>query len=247
MLNQLSESAQKWREKHDLQYLQLFKKRANMVRGHTDAHTLDSITSSKPYTDLTEAITERVTNFTEEELKEEKESLNNRIKKIAATFHVNRVGWSWDINAGISASFRDKKLNNSSVYNAGFWQTFGYTGKKGSSFLGLIRFLYNPEKIFALNDSTNVFDNISTLDGGFRYVYSKPTSKFSGSVEAIYRSVLSSNTIDPSWRIVANVDYAIFENQKLGFTFGRNFDGTITKNNNLVAALTLLTGFGNKR
>jgi hypothetical protein len=44
-----------------------------------------------------------------------------------------------------------------------------------------------------------------------------------------------------------NADYALFKNQKLTFSFGRDFDGTISKDGNLIAALTLIAGFGNKR
>jgi hypothetical protein len=47
--------------------------------------------------------------------------------------------------------------------------------------------------------------------------------------------------------VVANADYALAANQKLIFSFGRNFDGTITKEGNLVAALTVLFGFGTSR
>lgn len=183
----------------------------------------------------------------EEENAESISKLTERIKKIASAFQTNRIGFTWDINAGLSGEFINKKFNDSRLYNAGVWQTFGYTDKKGSSFLGLARLLYNPDKIFAKNDSTNNIGNITTFDAGVRYVYSKPQSKFSCSMEGIYRSVLSSKTINPSWRLLFNADYSIAENKKLTFSFGRNFDGAITKDGNLIAALTLLTGFGNKR
>ncbi len=47
--------------------------------------------------------------------------------------------------------------------------------------------------------------------------------------------------------LVFNADYAIWKNQKLTFSFGKNFDGAISKGGNLIAALTFLAGFGNKR
>jgi hypothetical protein len=81
-----------------------------------------------------------------------------------------------------------------------------------------------------------------TFDAGARYVYSK--DRFSCSLEGIYRSIINSSLAEPSWRVVFNTDYTIAANQKLLFSFGRNFDGTITKNNNLIASLSLLFGFG---
>jgi hypothetical protein len=39
----------------------------------------------------------------------------------------------------------------------------------------------------------------------------------------------------------------VLKNKRLTFTFGRDFDSTITKGGNLIAAFTLLAGFGNKR
>lgn len=171
----------------------------------------------------------------------------NSIKELSSKFQIERVGWNWDLAGGISTEFRNRKFDNSKVYNAGLWTTVGYTGKKGSTFLFLLRYLYNPDKVFAKDNTANKTGNISTLDGGFKYCYSKSQSKLNISLEAIYRSVLSSNTIDPSYRLVFNADYAIWQNQKLTFSFGRNFDGTISKDGNLVAALGFLTGFGNNR
>ena len=151
----------------------------------------------------------------------------------------------------MSAGFFDKRFDNSSVNNAGLWTTLGYTDDTTARYYGsglfLARLLYNPDKIFAKDNAPAEQKDIWTFDAGLRYIYSRPQSKFSASLEGIYRSVLSSNTIDPSWRIIFNADYAIWQNQKLTFSFGRNFDGTITKDGNLVAALTFLTGFGNKR
>ena len=110
----------------------------------------------------------------------------------------------------------------------------------------LFRLLHNPDKIFAKNNAVRDTANITTCDFGGRYIFAAPQSKFSASVEYIYRGVLSSK-IANSCRLVFNADYAIQANQKLTFSFGRNFDGIISRDNNLIAALSFLTGFGNKR
>jgi len=174
-------------------------------------------------------------------------AIAGELQKQAAMFDGARSGFSWEVAGGISGEFLNKQFGNSRVHNAGIWTTMGYTGKQGLAILGLVRFLHNPEKIFAKDNELNKMGSISTLDGGARAVYSPNGGRFNCSAEAVYRSVLSSNTIDPSWRLIFNADYSIFRNQKLTFSFGRNFDGTITKDGNLVAALTLIAGLGNKR
>ncbi len=163
----------------------------------------------------------------------------------AKSFIGHREGLSVDIAGGLSTEFRDKRFDNSKIFNSGVWSTFGYNWANGSSVLGLARYLYNPDEVFAMDNMKNEVANLSTFDTGLRFIYTK--GKFGGGAEALYRSILSSATIKPSWRLVANADYALAENQKIIFSFGRNFDGTLTKNGNLVAALTLLFGFGTSR
>jgi len=178
---------------------------------------------------------------------EELNELSTQIKSVASVFQTARIGFTWDIAGGISAQFIKRRFSNSKVNNAGVWTTIGYTSAKVGSGLLLLRLLQNPDKIFAKDNGINDIGNITTFDFGGRYIYSTPQSKFNASLEGVYRSVLSSNTIHPSWRIVFNADYAILQNQKLTFSFGRNFDGTTTKDGNLIAALSFLTGFGNRR
>lgn len=246
MTDSLTAASREWRKKNDPEYLVLLVRRETMVANKTPSE-LAAIINSDEYNKITNEISAKLQQFTDSETSEVKEEIFNNIKKVAATFQTARIGFSWDINGGISGEFIDKRFDNSKLYNAGIWTNFGYTNKKGIAFLGLIRYLYNPDKVFALDNINNKNGNISTLDGGFRLAYSEQQSRFSGSIESVYRSVLSSQTIDPSWRLVLNADYAIFQNQKLTFSFGRNFDQTITKSGNLIAALTFLTGFGNKR
>ncbi|HEX4875688.1 MAG TPA: hypothetical protein VFV31_03395 [Chitinophagaceae bacterium] len=170
------------------------------------------------------------------------------LKRKAAEFKLERTGLFWDIAGGSSFEFINATFNKSRVHNAGIWTNFGINTEKGFTLIGLIRYLYNPEKIYAANNSP-LFKraNISTFDAGGRAAFSGPESRFLFSMEAVYRSVLSRSTIDPSWRLALNAEYDIGRNQKLTFVFGRAFDGTVTKDGNLIAALNFLTGFGNKR
>ncbi|ESU28707.1 hypothetical protein FLJC2902T_12980 [Flavobacterium limnosediminis JC2902] len=173
--------------------------------------------------------------------------IDEQIKRLADKFQLARIGFTWDISGGVSSEFRNKNFNNSKIYNAGVWTTLGYTWEKSGSLLGIMRYLYNPDKTITPNSNENITDNISTLDTGLRYILGNSQAKFNCSLEAIYRSILTDNSVDPSWRIMLNLDYAILKNQKLTFSFGRNYDGTTTKDGNLIAALGLVFGFGNKR
>lgn len=222
------------------------KQKSLFVPGMT-AEQIENVQTGKVYRDIDSILKQRLTDFREQETLDAQNELDEKIKKIASEFQTERIGWTWDIAGGISAEFRNRKLNNSKVYNAGVWTTFGYTDVTYGAGLFLLRLLHNPDIIFAKDNSPKETGDITTFDAGFRYIYAKPQSKFNASLEAIYRSVLSSNTIDPSWRLVFNAGYAIWQNQKLTFSFGRNFDGTTTKDGNLIAALSFLTGFGNKR
>lgn len=175
-------------------------------------------------------------------------TIDSKIKKLASEFQLARVGFSWEISGGIGNEFRQKDFNNSKIYNAGLWTTIGYTWEKSGALLAFARYLYNPDKVFALDNTINVIENISTFDTGLRYIIGNSQSKFNGSLEAIYRSVPSnSDLIDSSWRLMLNLDYAILKNQKLTFSFGRNYDGTTNKNDNLIATIGTVFGFGNKR
>jgi hypothetical protein len=178
---------------------------------------------------------------------EEVSSLNEKVKAIAADFQLTRIGFTWDFAGGISGEFQNKSFNQGKIYNAGIWTTLGYTTEKAGAFLGLVRYLNNPERIFALDNTINELNSISTFDMGFRYILGGTQSKFNASLEAVYRSYLSDFEADNSWRLMLNLDYAIVKNQKLTFSFGKNYDGTTTKDGNLVAALGTVFGFGNKR
>ncbi|MDX6188872.1 hypothetical protein SGQ83_05890 [Flavobacterium sp. Fl-318] len=209
------------------------------------ADKLDSIISLKIQILLDDNISSKTKNG-DSDLNKFKR-IDTKIKQLASQFQLARVNFTWDIAGGISAEFRNKNFNNSKVYNSGIWTTFGYTWEKSGSLLGLVRYLYNPDKIFALDNQVNEMNNVSTIDTGVRYIIGKSQSKFNCSIEAIYRSALSKNTTNSSWRLMANADYAILKNQKLTFSFGRNYDGTTSKDGNLIAALGLVFGFGNSR
>jgi hypothetical protein len=222
----------KYLEQTDEEYIQLQQQQSKLQKG------------SPEYIEIEGKLNNKIENF--RALDEQKE-LFTQIKTIASVFQTQRIGFSWDVNGGVSGEFRNRNFANSKLFNAGIWTNLGYTIEKGFTILGLVRYLYNPDKILALDNNVNELEDISTLDAGARIVYSKSQSKFSCSIEGIYRSALSGDQIDPSWKMIFNADYALFKNQKLTFSFGRDFDGTVSKDGNLIAALTLIAGFGDKK
>ena len=44
-----------------------------------------------------------------------------------------------------------------------------------------------------------------------------------------------------------SADYDLGNNRKLTVAFGRDFDGTVSKSGNVIAALNFLAGFGNRK
>jgi hypothetical protein len=170
-------------------------------------------------------------------------AITARLRLLAGQFDAKRVGFSWDVAGGIGLNFRDKRFDNSKVYNSGIWTTIGYNLEKAGSILALARLMMNPDQIYAIDNASNPYtQDINTFDAGARYVLS--SKRFGCSLEGIHRSIINTDLQQSTWRVVFNTDYTIAPNQKLLFSFGRNFDGTYTKSNNLIASLSLLFGFG---
>jgi hypothetical protein len=167
-------------------------------------------------------------------------------KKYAQGLKIERVGAFLDFATGVALDFPDNKFNNSLVSKAGAWLTGGYeNGNKGLSVLGITRYLFQPDKIFADSTGKIATTNISTFDAGAKVSLTAFKGKFNVSTEAIYRSVLNHNVIKPSWRLTFNAEYDLgIKNQKITLAIGRNFDGTVTKDGTLIAAINFVKGFG---
>ncbi|HPH33388.1 MAG TPA: hypothetical protein PLB49_16110, partial [Chitinophagaceae bacterium] len=169
-------------------------------------------------------------------------------RKAATVFKTERSGFFLDFSGGMALDFPDNRFNNSNVYRAGMWLTGGNeNGNKGISSLFILRYLYNPTTLFAAPSGLLKGGKLSTFDMGGRFLLDVSREKFVLSAEALYRSILGSSTVDPSWRFVMNAEYDLGSNRKLTFAFGRDFDGTISKGGNLVAMINLIAGFGGDR
>ena len=170
----------------------------------------------------------------------------DNLKKIAQNIDFARHGWKIDIAGGMSANYPDLQFNNGKISKGGGWITWGYETEKGFSALSILRYLYNPDQIFADDKHVLMQDNLSTFDAGLRILYDNH-EKFTFSGEYIYRSVLQKTNVNPTWRYTINADYKVGKNKLLTLAVGRDYDGTFNKDGNLIAALNLLLGFGNNR
>jgi hypothetical protein len=171
-----------------------------------------------------------------------------KVQKAATSFKSERKGAFLDFNTGLALDFPDNRFDNSYVYKAGAWLTGGYeSGNSGITSMFIARYLYQPNVIFADALGKLSTDKVSTFDAGARFLVNAFNDKFNVSGEALYRSILGESQLDASWRLILNAEYDIGKNQKITFSFGRNFDGGITKGGNLVSALNFIAGFGGER
>ena len=151
---------------------------------------------------------------------------------------LTRTGFKLDLTAGIVQDFPNSRFEQRSVSRAGIWLSGGYEGEKGISLLFMTRYLHNADFMM---------EAYGTFDGGARLIYAPAESKFTASGEAIYRKPLQTNVIPASWRATLNLEYKFMPSMSLNFSYGRNFDGMVNSNGNLVAVLSLFSSFGNKR
>jgi hypothetical protein len=169
-------------------------------------------------------------------------------QKAANEWKSERKGLFLDFDAGFAYDFPDNRFGNGNFYRGGAWLTGGNeNGNTGVTTLFIARYLFNPESVFADPNGLIKQKDISAFDAGIRLLLTAAKGRFILSGESIYRSLLGNYGIDPSWRLVFNSEYDVGLNKKLTFSFGRDFDGTLSKGGNLIAALNLIMGFGTER
>ena len=151
---------------------------------------------------------------------------------------LTRTGFKLDLTAGIVQDFPNNRFEQRSVSRAGVWLSGGYEGEKGMSLLFMTRYLHSAD---LMEESYGIFD------GGARFIYAPVESRFIASGEAIYRKPLQTDALEAGWRATLNLEYKVMPSMSLNFSYGRNFDGVVNSDGNLVAVLSLFSSFGNKR
>lgn len=163
------------------------------------------------------------------------------------SFKVLRVGFKCDISSGLVLDFVDREANNSRLSKAGIWTTAGWETEENVAFFLFARWLANPGKRYLSDADTIRIADLADVDLGARILLEPNGGRFSFSTEAVYRQPQRDLGLDPTWRIVANTAYDLGENRRLAFSFGKNYDGTTQRSDNLIIALNFLMGFGDKK
>lgn len=170
------------------------------------------------------------------------------LKAAARNFKVERKGPFLDFAAGIAVDFPSDRFEYSLTSRAGAWLTGGYEGgNNGFTALGIVRYLYQPSQFFIADNNVLDTAGVSTLDAGARILLTTFGGRFTLGAEGIYRSVLNSNTVDPTWRFTFNTEYDISANRKVTLSIGRNFEGVYSEGGNLIAAINFIAGFGSNK
>jgi len=177
--------------------------------------------------------------------KAKKKGALDSLKSIGQSISFARYGLKLDLAGGMSYIFPSQVYSNGTLNNAGVWLTGGYDAPSGDvAILGIARYLYNPKQAYADADDVLKQSDLSTFDTGARLLFSTKDSKFTFGGEVVYRSILNDTPVKPSYHYSISTDYQVGKNQLISFNFGRDFDGTINKGGNLLAALNFIIGFG---
>lgn len=169
------------------------------------------------------------------------------VQEVLKDLRFVRVGFKLDFTAGLVQDFPSGKFDSVSISKVGLWLTAGYEGEKGLSFLGIARILQNADATFTAENGSLLQGDIQNFDVGARLIFAPLTAKYSISAEAILRSSNRPNDIPNSQRLALNMEYKLTPNASINFSYGRDFDGTITRNGNVIALLSLFTSFGNAK
>ncbi|MDM1557103.1 MULTISPECIES: hypothetical protein [Chryseobacterium] len=205
-----------------------------------DAGKTDTI----EYKDLEKQIEEirvKIENYHKKNIDDEAKI--EEITKIAKDIKLERFGFFLDMSMGTVLDFRSNRFNNSQISKVGAWLTGGYNWEKHpSTFIFLARYLYNPDS--SLVNTALKKENLHTFDMGSRLILKLFDERFLLSGECMYRSILNKSDFDASWKYLLNFEYELTKNQRLTFSFGKDFNGNYEKKGNLIVALNLLVGLG---
>lgn len=202
--------------------------------------------NSEKYKELSEkikTIDKQISDETIATSKNERQIYQEKIKEEAGKIKLDRYGFYLDLSMGTVVDFRNNKFDNSQISKTGAWLTGGWNWEKSSSSLIFItRYLYNSDSPLANPELKK--ENLHTLDMGSRYALNFFNKKFLMSGECIYRSILNKSDYESSWKFLLNFEYEVAKNQRLTFSFGRDFEGEYKKDGNVIVALNLLIGLG---
>jgi hypothetical protein len=185
-------------------------------------------------------------------MKDYESTLTHEIENIkyqASKIKFERSGFKLDLGLGLGYDFASQNWDNGKLFRYGIWLNGGkvYQFKNKQSFVWLLtsRLLMFPNEEYKKENTILTANNLR-YDFGGRLIYKLP-NKLSVSTEALSRTVINNSAIPHTYRLTFNFDYQLLPNQVLTLSLGRDFDGTVTKDGNLIAALNFIMGFGKQR
>jgi hypothetical protein len=96
---------------------------------------------------------------------------------------------------------------------------------------------------------SGVDERYTSWDNGLRLVFNTANQKFSISGEIISRKLFNPPSTGRSFvtKYLLSAELQIGKNQRLSFTYGRDFENRITKEGNVIGLLNFATGFFSKK
>lgn len=179
-----------------------------------------------------------------------------QLSQLSAQTSFRRYGFTMDWAAGSVIDFPDSSFNRSYLSKFATWFTFGYEWQNGNNVMFLARYAANMNRFYKNDLNQLVRDiDIGDLDLGIRF-YRDFTDKLTLSFEYINRlpfysetNYAANNVSTPSRtdKYDFSLNYKVGKNQNLSFTYGKNYDNTVTKSGNLIAAVNFMIGLGSAR
>ncbi|MFK8006004.1 MAG: hypothetical protein AB8H03_06520 [Saprospiraceae bacterium] len=176
----------------------------------------------------------------------------NSLRTKAENLVIERVGFKLDAAFGIVYDFPFQEVDSMSLGRVGGWLTGGWNIKgKGKnpptwSILGSARVLNNINQVFLAEDGTQTTIDDLNFDLGGKVEFAKG-NKLAISLEGLYRFTSEDDNKGHNYKVAFNGNYQLTSDYQVSLTFGRNFNGTISKGGNLLAAIHLFGAFGNRK
>ena len=221
-----------------------------------DSMLMDPATSEKDkiiINQLMEDLEDRYNDQMMSEIKSKMESLYEEIIDLEETITPVRKGFILDFSAGTIIKYDNFKINSSSLTNSSFWVTIGYDGLKTDtadnsyfSVLGLSRLVMNnADELY----KSGVDERYASWDNGLRLAFNTTNQKFTFSGEIISRRLFNTPSAGKDFvtKYLLSAELQIGKNQRLSFTYGRDFENRITKEGNVIGLLNFVTGFFSKK
>jgi len=161
------------------------------------------------------------------------DAIIERLNRTVDMMQMNRIGLKIDVAGAFALDFPQGLFENGTFSKFGGWVTAGWECPK-VSFLGVLRLLGN-----------SLYTDSTSFDFGGRLIRNV-TEDLSVSLEGLGRWYWKLSDDNIHSRLDVIVDYALFKNNALSFTLGKDYGGGLTEGE-LIVSMNLKQGFGSRR